>query len=172
MGEVTIGRNHAGPVRGHAQVRAVRRRGFTAAKRQAFLEQLAMTSNVKASAKAAGLGVATVYRVKKQDPGFAADWGDALCEAFEALEIVLLDRAMHGTERPVFHAGKKIAVTREFNDAVALKLLEAHRAERAAVRAAREHAGDGRAVLTIEEVKEKLADMRTRQAALEADEAV
>lgn len=109
--EVRVGRNHAGPIKGHAQVRAIRRRGWSPAKSTAFLEHLAVTSNVKASAKVAGAGIATVYRVKKQDPAFAAAWGQALCEAYEALEILLLDRAMHGTTKPVFHAGRKVAVT-------------------------------------------------------------
>lgn len=168
--EVWVGRNHAGPVRGHAQVRAVRRRGVTVAKRRAFLEHLAMTSNVKASAKAAGISIAQVYRIKWQDPAFAAAWGEALCQAFEALEIVLLDRAMHGTEKPVFHAGKRIAVTRDFNDAVALKLLDTHRAERVAARAARGEAPAAREAVTIDEVRAKLADMRARQAGLARDE--
>ena len=53
---------------------------------------------------------------------------------------------------------------------MALKLLDAHRAERAATRAAASRDdGEGRTEVLIEEIKTKLAEMRARQAALDAD---
>lgn len=170
MGERVVRCGGGEDVRGHAQLRSYRATRWTGGKRVAFLEHLATSANVTAAAQAAGISKVQVYRIRRRDPGFRAAWREALCEGYEALEIVLLDRALHGVEKPVFYGGKQVGVTREFNDAVALRLLTIHRAEVAAERARHEEPAEARAVLTIEEVKAKLADMRERQAALEADE--
>lgn len=168
MSEVVV-RNGAGAIRGHAQVRTYRAKRWTAGKRTAFLEALAATANVTASAEAAGMSRVQVYRIRRHDPGFRAAWREALCEGYEALEIVLLERALHGVERPVFYGGKQVGMTREFNDSVALQLLARHRAEVAAERAGRDAPIETRAAVGIDEVKAKLAEMRERQAALDAD---
>ena len=55
-----------------------------------FLAALIETSNVKASAEQAGISPSRAYRVRREDPDFAAQWRAALCEGYENLEMDLL----------------------------------------------------------------------------------
>jgi hypothetical protein len=101
--------------------------GWDEAKQAAFLEHLALTANVSASARAVGQCERGVYKLRQRSSGFRAAWAAALREGYAKLELMLLDRAMNGTEKPVFHSGVKIDVMREYPDATALRLLAAHR---------------------------------------------
>src|SRR3546814_8932107 len=47
-----------------------------------FLDALAASSNVAASARAAGISGNAMYRERRRNPGFAARWHEALCEGF------------------------------------------------------------------------------------------
>ena len=49
--------------------------------RFSFLQTLRETGNVSAAARHVGKSRAAVYRARKKDDGFAADWDDALEEA-------------------------------------------------------------------------------------------
>lgn len=168
--ETELTRCHGGAVRGHAQVRAVRRDGWTKARRLVFLEHLAATCNVTLSAEAAGMDGKGVYRLRQRDSGFRAAWADALREGYAALELELLHRARFGTEKPVFHAGKQVGVIRSYSDTVALRLLLAHKtaidAERAREGTAAAEAGAPG--LVIDELREKLREMRARKEAARA----
>ncbi|MCM8729692.1 hypothetical protein ACFO8O_01735 [Hephaestia sp. GCM10023244] len=73
------------------QIRNRRRDGFTAQARQTFLDTLAATCNVTASAKAAGVTVATCYWQRKRIPEFALAWQEALSIGYERLEAALLE---------------------------------------------------------------------------------
>lgn len=55
-----------------------------------FLAALIDTSNVKLSAAQAGISASRAYRVRREDPDFAAQWRVALCEGYENLEMDLL----------------------------------------------------------------------------------
>ena len=44
-----------------------------------FLEALAESSNVAASARAAGVSANAMYRERRRNTGFAARWHEALC---------------------------------------------------------------------------------------------
>ena len=54
-----------------------------------FLEALAESSNVAASARVAGISANAMYRERRRNPGFAARWHEALCEGFARLEAEL-----------------------------------------------------------------------------------
>ena len=58
---------------------------------QRFLAALSASANVRLAAKAAGFSHAAFYRRKRADPGFAREWGLALAEGFERLELALLE---------------------------------------------------------------------------------
>lgn len=58
--------------------------------RNYFLAALVETSNVSASAERAGVSASRAYRLRREDPGFAAQWRTALCEGYENLEMDLL----------------------------------------------------------------------------------
>lgn len=81
----------------------------------AFLDALAETSNVSASAKRAGIAIRVVYDLRRGSPDFAAKWQRALYEGYTNLEMEVLGylRAP-GTKR-------KMDVTN------ALRLLAAHK---------------------------------------------
>lgn len=83
--------------------------------RAAFLENLAATSNVTASAKAVNKPVGLVYKIRRSEPEFAAKWRQALYEGYEHLELEVL-AYLRGTLR-----GRKIDIVN------AIRQLAAHR---------------------------------------------
>lgn len=89
-----------------------------------FLAQLAATSNVAASARAAGVTAARTYEARRKDPQFYRAWQEALCEGYEHLEMALVQRLRDGEIKPASGAKKGVRV---FDNATALRLLVAHR---------------------------------------------
>lgn len=92
--------------------------------REAFLRGLAMTSNVTASAKKAGVTTARVYELRRADPAFYREWQNALREGYDSLEMHLLQRLRDGE---VKQPGTTKRPSRSFDNANALRLLNAHR---------------------------------------------
>ncbi|MEG3089128.1 hypothetical protein [Sphingomonas sp. PB4P5] len=76
------------------QVRAVRKDGWTKAKRTIFLSTLAASCNVVAAARAAGMATWSVHKLRKRDGEFAVLWHEALEAGYERLESELLARAL------------------------------------------------------------------------------
>jgi hypothetical protein len=115
--------------------------------RTAFLEALAETSNVTASAIRANVPLRTVYKVRRADAAFAAEWQLALHEGYDMLEMELL-----GYLRDP-HPQRKMDV------AAALRLLAAHRetVERRRALVAEE--------ALLESIDRFIDDMRERRAA-------
>ena len=62
--------------------------------RRLFLNHLAETANVAASARAAGVGSSAVYAERRQSAGFRDDWARALGEGYARLETDLLAEAL------------------------------------------------------------------------------
>ncbi len=79
---------------GRLQVRKAARGGWTPAKRAAFLEHLAATCNVAASARAVGMAPRGAHALKARDAVFAADWAAAIEAAYATLEARLLAYAL------------------------------------------------------------------------------
>ena len=75
------------------QKRRRRKDGLTEERATLFIEELAATCNVRASARAAGVHPATVYHWRERDPVFRARWENALDHGYAALEIALLEQA-------------------------------------------------------------------------------
>jgi len=92
--------------------------------RKAFLAELAATSNVTASAKAASVSTTCAYDARRKDAAFYRAWQEALCEGYEHLEMSLLQRLRDGEIKPAIGAKRGIRV---FDNANALRLLIAHR---------------------------------------------
>lgn len=80
------------------QVRKAAKGGWTPAKRAAFLEHLAATCNIAASARAVGMAPRGAHALKKRDAAFAADWARAIEAAYETLEVRLLAYALGEAE--------------------------------------------------------------------------
>ncbi len=87
-----------GKAGGRLQVRKAAKGGWTPAKRAAFLEHLAATCNIAASARAVGMAPRGAHALKKRDAAFAADWAGAIEAAYETLEVRLLAYALGDAE--------------------------------------------------------------------------
>ncbi len=118
-----------------------------------FLKELAATSNVSAAAHAAKVCTSTVYAARRTKSEFNRKWQMALVEGYDSLEIELLSRMREGEIKPA--VGEK----RTFDNAVALRLLAAHRASTARQRAIHDNE-DTEAI--IQSINAKLDLMRER----------
>ncbi|MBK1638718.1 hypothetical protein CKO24_06585 [Rhodothalassium salexigens DSM 2132] len=88
---------------------------------------LRRTGNVSAAARAAEMPRRSAYRLKARDAEFAADWAAAMDDSLDDLEFALRQRALAGTEKPVFYAGKPVGAVKAYADSVGMFLLKAHR---------------------------------------------
>lgn len=77
--------------------RRVRRRGtpeWSERRKADFLDHLAATCDVRASAAVVGMEPIHVYALRRYDPAFAQAWGEALNLGYEMLETQLVGHAM------------------------------------------------------------------------------
>ena len=128
-----------------------------------FLQKLAETSNVTASAAAAGVATSRAYKTRREDARFAAAWHAALYEGYQHLEM----EALGFLRDP--------SPDRKFDIANALRLLAAHKASIEKARAPADEEDDQEVFDSIDrmidEMRERsLADDVT-QALPEADNA-
>lgn len=100
---------------------------WTKALAQQFIDVLSDTCNVGLAAKAIGRSVSNVYKQRKKDATFRNAWDQAIVIAFGKLEMMMLERALHGQEKLVVARDGTSTVMREYNDRVALSLLRMHR---------------------------------------------
>lgn len=130
---------------------------------ETFLVTLGDTCNVARSARAAGFSASWAYRLRKRDAAFRAGWAEAVREGYAKLELVLLERAMKGTPRPVQRRDGSERIIREYSTQLAVALLKKH--ADAAAEASYEHGEDD-----LKEVRdriiEKLERIRARDEAL------
>ncbi|WOF43681.1 hypothetical protein KNJ79_01560 [Sphingopyxis indica] len=90
-----------------------------------FLDELAASSNVAASARAAGVSANAMYRERRRNAAFAKRWLAALCEGYARLEAELLSEALVAPNGNVKEATLK---SRAQKYRLGLSLLAAHRA--------------------------------------------
>ena len=109
------------------KVRRPRRNEWTRAKEQTFFTALAETCNVKLAAEIAGMSVAGAYWRRKRDAAFRAGWAEAIGAAYQRLELVMLDRALNGTEKIVVRKDGSEERMREYPNQIAMHLLKMHR---------------------------------------------
>ena len=95
---MAAGGGAGGKAGGRLQVRKAAKGGWTPAKRAAFLEHLAATCNIAASARAVGMAPRGAHALKARDAVFAADWARAIEAAYETLEARLLAYALGEAE--------------------------------------------------------------------------
>jgi hypothetical protein len=87
--------------------------------RRLFLDHLAESSNVTASAEKAGISASRAYKVRREEAEFARQWLVALAEGYLHLEMDVVRRLREGDARTT-DDGK-------FDFANAIRLLAAHR---------------------------------------------
>jgi hypothetical protein len=130
-----------------------------------FLREFARIDSISAACRAAGLARRTVYRWRDADADFRARWESARGRAVERLSDEVMERALVGAERPVWHDGRIAGHETVVDTRVLWKLLQALQAETygpqaAAVRAKRERDA---------ELSRRLDEGEKRVAAYEAE---
>lgn len=115
-----------------------------------FLAALIETSNVTASAATAGVSPSRAYKVRREDPAFAAQWRTALHEGYENLEMELLGFLRSGN------------LERKMDVAGAIRLLTLHRDEVARERAMADNRDEQEVLDSIDAM---IDEMRERAAA-------
>lgn len=118
--------------------------------RSVFLQALAETSNITASAARANVPLGTVYKLRRTDAAFAAQWQVALQEGYDGLEMELLGYLRDPKPE------------RKMDVAAALRLLAAHR-QTAERRRALALEDDEQA--TLDSIDRFIEDMRQRRLA-------
>jgi len=88
-----------------------------------FLEALARTGNVQASAYFVQRTRQSAYDLKRRDPDFARAWLAALVLAREEAQDKLQERAIEGVEEEVFYHGEVVATRRRYDSRLLLALL-------------------------------------------------
>jgi len=104
-----------------------RRSDWTQKMGEQFVATLADTCNVTLAAASIERSIANVYKWRSKDAGFRAAWDRALAVGYSRLELMLLERALHGVEKVVVARDGSSSVMREYPDRVALTLLRMHR---------------------------------------------
>lgn len=99
---------------------------WTAKMRAAFLDHLAATCNVKASAGFIGVDPVSVYVLRRREPQFATAWSEALALGYEMLETQLVGHALAGDETDMLTNGAQTRMGPISVD-LALRLLTFHR---------------------------------------------
>jgi len=78
------------PIVSGGRLRKRRKDGWTRRQEKIFIRHLRATSNIRASARAAGKSASSAFDLRKRDPRFAAEWDEALREAAPRLHSKLI----------------------------------------------------------------------------------
>ena len=132
--------------------------------RDLFLAELALTSNVSAAARKSGADSAKVYKARRDEPEFYRRWQEALAEGYDNLEMDLLRRLRTGE----LTGGGPAKCRRKYDNAIAFRLLAAHREAVGRQKALRACEDEDAIIASI---NAKLSKMRERRAAMQNDAA-
>ena len=150
--ELMLGKSKNG-----AQKRTGRPSDWTQEKADKFIEVLSDSCNVALAARAIRRSVSNVYIQRAKDAAFRGAWDQALAIGYAKLEMMMLERALHGVEKTVVLKNGESRIMREYNDRVALALLRHHRDSVAAFEAS---VDDEEYAEACERIIEKLARLR------------
>jgi hypothetical protein len=93
-----------------------------------FLEALAESCHVRASAAVAGFAPSAAYKLRRRDPSFAEAWQAALESGYARLEMALIERAIQTIEVAHDDNPDAIPVVGTMTVAQAIDLMNKHRA--------------------------------------------
>jgi hypothetical protein len=108
-------------------VRKVRHDGWTAARREIFLDDYAEHGNAGRACRAAGLDKGAAYRLCRRDPEFAASYAEAFAISKLGLEELAVLYAKTGGKAPAGPDGAALPELANFDPNFALSLLNRHR---------------------------------------------
>ena len=109
------------------QPEAPPQRGPSGTTLKTFLHYLGRSGSVTYAASRAGLERRTLYRRKARDEQFAAQWDEALNLGIDRLQDDAMQRALNGTERPLFRNGRQVGSMQQYDNRLLQFLLRAHR---------------------------------------------
>lgn len=106
--------------------------GWTPERQRGFIEALADTGSVGAAARAVDMSSEGAYQLRRQPgaEGFRAAWEAALALGIQRIEDVAMDRALNGTEEPVYSYGMLLGTRTKHNDRLLMFMLRNRAPER------------------------------------------
>lgn len=104
---------------------------WTKPKMAEFLRVLAAHQCVAAAARAVGMSRQSAYKLRNRLKGepFDIAWEAAFQHGYDALHQAALERALHGVEEPIFHAGEQVGTRRRFDERLTIFLLSRRNAQ-------------------------------------------
>lgn len=102
----------------------VRHDGWTAERARLFLDCLGHTGCVRDACRVVGISSNSAYRLKRQQPDFAAAWGKALARSRQGLMAVAYKRAVEGRETVIIRKGVEVERRIAPSDAMLALLLK------------------------------------------------
>lgn len=99
--------------------------GWTAERQRAFIAALADCGSVRRAAHAVNMTPESAYQLRRhaKAASFRQAWEAALALGVQRLEDVAMDRALNGTEVPVYSYGKLVGTRIVHNDRLVMFLL-------------------------------------------------
>lgn len=99
--------------------------GWTAERQTGFITALLATGSVRAAAHAVNMTPEGAYLLRRHPraASFRKAWDQALAHGVQRLEDIAMERALNGTEEPVYSYGKLIGMRRVHNDRLLMFLL-------------------------------------------------
>ena len=100
-------------------------RGWSRARQAGFLRALSATHSVAGAARSVGMSRQSAYRLRSRLKGQAFDlaWEVAFHHSYDVLAHAALERALNGTEVPVFFQGEQVGSYRRFDERLTVALL-------------------------------------------------
>ncbi len=100
------------------------RKALSLRKRAKFLELLAQTGKVGASARAVGFNsTASLHKLRRDDEDFAEDWSHAVEAAGDVLEEEAARRALQGVREEIYYKGEVVGAKYMYSDQLLMFLL-------------------------------------------------
>jgi len=100
--------------------------GWTENRQRRFIEALSVTGSVKAAAHRVNMTPEGAYLLRRHPEAgeFRKAWEAALSLGVQQLEDIALERALHGTEVPVYSYGKLVGSRIKHNDRLLMFMLK------------------------------------------------
>lgn len=100
---------------------------WTKPKMAQFLRELAASHSISAACKAVGMSRQAAYKLRARLKGepFDIAWEAAFQHGYDALHQAALERALHGTEVPVFWGGEQVGNRTHYDERLTCFLLSA-----------------------------------------------
>jgi hypothetical protein len=97
--------------------------GWTAARRVGFLEALWNGAGVTEAARHVGMTPQSARKLRLRAPAFRASWDDATAFTIDQLADTAFDRAINGSERPIWRRGRIVGSRIVHHDSLLMRLL-------------------------------------------------